>query len=89
MAKLTKLKKLQEQYQQDNIRMLLDKYFTPAKRQKILEVVMDMAEAKNLEAVKLLWSYCYGKAPETINVQQAGGITVRVVYGKASKTDPK
>lgn len=63
--------------QQDNIRDLLDKYFTPDARQKVLAKVIEMAHAKNLEAVKLLWSYCYGKAPETINLQ--GGIAIRMI----------
>jgi len=65
------------QVQQDNIRDLLDKYFTPDARQKVLAKVIEMANAKNLEAIKLLWSYCYGKAPETINLQ--GGIAIRMI----------
>jgi len=65
------------QVQQDNIRDLLDKYFTPDARQKVLAKVIEMANAKNLEAIKLLWSYCYGKAPETIHLQ--GGIAIRMI----------
>jgi hypothetical protein len=68
------------QVQQDNIRDLLDKYFKPEARQKVLAKVIEMAEQKNLEAVKLLWSYCYGKAPETINLN--GGLAVKVIYDK-------
>lgn len=67
----------------ENIQELLAKYFTPEARQKVLATVIEMAQSKNLEAVKLLWAYSYGKPLESM--QHLGGVTVKVVYGNGDK----
>lgn len=58
---------------------LLEAVFTNPRRRKVLEKLIEDAEKGDHEARSLLLAYAYGKPKERIDIDQAGGLTIRVI----------
>ena len=70
---------------------LLGRVWTPTKRRASLERLVAMTTGDDddiaLRATQLLLSYAYGKPKE--QVEQSGGLTIRVVYDDADPDPPE
>lgn len=55
---------------------LLDKCWTVAEREKCIRSLARQASAGELEAIKLLMSYAFGKPRESVDLTHAGGIEI-------------
>lgn len=66
------------------LKALLDRAWPARRRLKLFEKLGEMAEEGNIEAMKLLTAYTFGKPTENHNV--IGVQEIRVVYGSGSNT---
>src|SRR5688572_4842344 len=66
---------------------LLDKCWTPAAREKCVRALATKASKGDLEAVKLLLAYTFGKPRESVDVNQVSEVIFKVVYGDTRTGD--
>jgi len=67
---------------------LLDEAWPPARRCDFFQKLVAMGEAGNMDAIKLLMAYAFGKPSETVNLQSTDAITISVKYVEKGKADP-
>jgi hypothetical protein len=49
-------------------------------RLKLMQKLIDMGLGADLDAIKVIFERVDGKVPDALNVNQQGGMTIRVVY---------
>jgi hypothetical protein len=67
------------------LKELLDEAWPYERRYAFFETLVAMGEQRNMEAIKLLMAYAFGKPSETVNLQSVEAITVSVKYVNAPK----
>ena len=61
------------------LQALLDKCWTNADREKCIRSLASNANAGDMDSIKLLLSYTFGKPKETVDMKQSGRIEVLYV----------
>lgn len=64
---------------------LLEQVFTNPKRRAVIEKLIEDAEKGDHEARTLLLAYTYGKPKERIDIEQAGGLAIRVIRERTDR----
>jgi len=64
---------------------LLNEAWPPAQRCELFQKLVAMGEAGNMDAIRLLMHYSFGKPPETVNLQSLDAVTISVKYVNAPK----
>jgi hypothetical protein len=60
---------------------LLDECWTVEQRKKCIKQLAKNAEAGDMDSIKLLLSYTFGKPKESVDLTGDGEVVLRVIYG--------
>jgi hypothetical protein len=64
---------------------LLNKCWTTAQREDCIRKLATLANDGDLDAIKLLMAYTFGKPKESVDLTSTGDVVLRVIYG--NRTD--